>query len=64
MFAKAKAKGLRIDGRKLNEVRGIDSEVGLFPRVHGSALFTRGQTQVVATGMNSVQVDPIFMRLI
>ena len=49
MFAKAKAKGIRIDGRKLNEVRQIDSEAGLFPRVHGSALFTRGQTQVVAT---------------
>ncbi|KAL3801474.1 hypothetical protein HJC23_000912 [Cyclotella cryptica] len=49
MFAKAKAKGTRIDGRKLNEVRVIDSEAGLFPRVHGSALFTRGQTQVVAT---------------
>jgi polyribonucleotide nucleotidyltransferase len=49
MFAKAKARGIRIDGRKLNEVRQIDSEAGLFPRVHGSALFTRGQTQVVAT---------------
>lgn len=49
MFAKAKARGVRIDGRKLNEVRQIDSEAGLFPRVHGSALFTRGQTQVVAT---------------
>lgn len=49
MFAKAKASGTRIDGRKLNEVRVIDSEAGLFPRVHGSALFTRGETQVVAT---------------
>lgn len=49
MFEKAKNTGTRIDGRKLDEVRVIDAEAGLFPRVHGSALFTRGQTQVVAT---------------
>jgi polyribonucleotide nucleotidyltransferase len=49
MFHKAKTQGLRIDGRCLDEVRVINSDVGLFPRVHGSALFTRGQTQVVAT---------------
>ncbi|KAL7498543.1 hypothetical protein ACHAWT_006441 [Skeletonema menzelii] len=49
MFVKAKTEGKRIDGRKLDEVRVIDAEAGLFPRVHGSALFTRGQTQVVAT---------------
>eukprot|EP00581_Thalassiosira_minuscula_P014513 CAMPEP_0183712340 /NCGR_PEP_ID=MMETSP0737-20130205/7488_1 /TAXON_ID=385413 /ORGANISM="Thalassiosira miniscula, Strain CCMP1093" /LENGTH=871 /DNA_ID=CAMNT_0025940935 /DNA_START=904 /DNA_END=3517 /DNA_ORIENTATION=+ len=49
MFQKAKDTGKRIDGRALTEVRPIDSEAGLFPRVHGSALFTRGQTQVVAT---------------
>jgi len=49
MFHRAKAHGKRIDGRALDEVRTIDSEAGLFPRVHGSALFTRGETQVVAT---------------
>ena len=49
MFVKAKTDGTRIDGRKLDEVRVIDAEAGMFPRVHGSALFTRGQTQVVAT---------------
>ncbi|KAL7539586.1 hypothetical protein ACHAXR_009482 [Thalassiosira sp. AJA248-18] len=49
MFVKAKTDGTRIDGRKLNEIRTIDSEAGLLPRVHGSALFTRGETQVVAT---------------
>ena len=49
MFVKAKTEGKRIDGRNLDEVRVIDAEAGLFPRVHGSALFTRGQTQVVAT---------------
>jgi len=35
----------RIDGRKLNEIRPISCKVGIFPRTHGSALFTRGQTQ-------------------
>jgi polyribonucleotide nucleotidyltransferase len=41
---------IRIDGRKLDEVRQIECEVGVLPRVHGSALFTRGETQaIVAT---------------
>ena len=41
----------RIDGRGLSDVRPIDSQVGVLPRTHGSALFTRGETQalVVAT---------------
>ena len=45
------AKGVRVDGRKLKEIRQITAEVGVLPRVHGSALFTRGETQalVVAT---------------
>lgn len=38
----------RIDGRKLDEIRPIDIEVGLLPRTHGSALFTRGETQALA----------------
>jgi polyribonucleotide nucleotidyltransferase len=38
---------LRPDGRKLDEIREIQIEVGLLPRTHGSALFTRGQTQVL-----------------
>ena len=44
-------KGTRIDGRDLKTVRNIVSEVGVLPRAHGSALFTRGETQalVVAT---------------
>ena len=43
--------GLRIDGRTVDKVRPIVSEVGILPRAHGSALFTRGETQalVVAT---------------
>lgn len=40
-------KGRRIDGRGLTEVRPISCEVGLLPRTHGSALFSRGQTQVL-----------------
>ncbi|MDQ3856345.1 MAG: polyribonucleotide nucleotidyltransferase, partial [Chloroflexota bacterium] len=40
--------GRRPDGRKPNEVRPVSAEVGLLPRAHGSAVFTRGQTQVVS----------------
>jgi polyribonucleotide nucleotidyltransferase len=39
--------GIRPDDRKLDEIRPISSEVGILPRVHGSGLFTRGQTQVL-----------------
>jgi polyribonucleotide nucleotidyltransferase len=39
----------RADGRKFDEVRAIDCEVGWLPRVHGSALFTRGETQALVT---------------
>ena len=39
---------IRPDGRKLDEIRALDSEVGLLPRVHGSGLFTRGQTQALS----------------
>ncbi len=41
-------KGIRPDGRKTTEIRPISCEVGLLPRVHGSGLFTRGQTQVLS----------------
>ncbi|MCI5158175.1 MAG: polyribonucleotide nucleotidyltransferase, partial [Candidatus Electrothrix sp. AUS1_2] len=40
-------KGLRLDGRKFDEVRPIDCEVGVLPKAHGSALFTRGETQAM-----------------
>jgi polyribonucleotide nucleotidyltransferase len=39
---------VRPDGRKINEIRPLDSQVDLLPRVHGSALFTRGETQVLS----------------
>ncbi|MCP5404169.1 MAG: polyribonucleotide nucleotidyltransferase [Novosphingobium sp.] len=41
--------GARIDGRKVNEVRPIEAMVGFLPRTHGSALFTRGETQSICT---------------
>lgn len=40
--------GVRVDGRKLDEVRPVSCRVGLIPRVHGSALFNRGLTQVLS----------------
>ena len=39
--------GKRVDGRKIDEIRPLAAEVGVLPRVHGSGLFTRGQTQVL-----------------
>ena len=40
--------GKRVDGRGINEIRPLAAEVGLLPRVHGSGMFTRGQTQVLS----------------
>ncbi len=40
--------GKRVDGRRLDQMRPLAAEVGLLPRVHGSGLFTRGQTQVLS----------------
>jgi|TARA_B110000263_G_scaffold195586_1_gene174046 polyribonucleotide nucleotidyltransferase len=47
--SKILSEGKRVDGRVEDEVRPITSEVGLLPRAHGSALFTRGQTQALVT---------------
>ncbi len=47
--------GLRPDGRKLDEVRQLSSEVGVLPRTHGSSIFTRGVTQ----GLNIVTLAPL-----
>ena len=47
--AKILFKGVRPDGRELTEIRPIWCEVGVLPRVHGSAVFTRGQTQAMTT---------------
>ncbi len=52
------SKGRRVSGRGLTEVRPIDCEVGLLPRTHGSALFTRGRTQVLTiTTLGSVKKE-------
>ena len=56
--------GSRIDGRDLKTVRSIASEVGILPRTHGSALFTRGETQAVVvatlgTGEDEQYVDSL-----
>lgn len=47
--------GVRPDGRKLDEIRPLSSEIGFLPRAHGSSLFTRGVTQ----GMNIVTLAPL-----
>jgi polyribonucleotide nucleotidyltransferase len=49
MFIRAKEQGLRCDGRKPDEIRRLDMIAGFLPKVHGSALFTRGETQTIAT---------------
>ncbi len=57
--------GKRVDGRGMDEIRPLDAQVGLLPRVHGSGLFTRGQTQVMsictlATVSMEQKLDTIF----
>ena len=57
--------GKRVDGRAMNEIRPLAAEVGLLPQVHGSGLFTRGQTQVLSiatlgTISNSQKLDTIY----
>ncbi|WP_114286339.1 polyribonucleotide nucleotidyltransferase [Candidatus Halocynthiibacter alkanivorans] len=56
--------GIRIDGRKTNEIRGIVAETGFLPRTHGSALFTRGETQglvvtTLGTGDDEQMIDAL-----
>ncbi len=58
------SKGERADGRKVDEIRPITCEVGILPRTHGSALFTRGQTQALAvttlgTSRDEQRIDSI-----
>ena len=57
--------GKRVDGRGMDEIRPLDAEVSVLPRVHGSGLFTRGQTQVLsictlATLSANQKLDTIF----
>ncbi|HEV8438464.1 MAG TPA: polyribonucleotide nucleotidyltransferase [Methylomirabilota bacterium] len=50
-------KGIRVDGRRVTEVRPIWSEVGYLPRAHGSALFTRGETQALVSATLGTKDD-------
>ena len=62
MRDKISTSGTRIDGRELTDVRPLDIEVGLLPEVHGSALFTRGETQALVTstlGTEDLRVDSL-----
>ncbi|MCL2391571.1 MAG: polyribonucleotide nucleotidyltransferase [Oscillospiraceae bacterium] len=57
--------GKRVDGRAMNQIRPLAAEVGLLPQVHGSGLFTRGQTQVLSiatlgTISNAQKLDTIY----
>ena len=59
--------GIRIDGRNTTTIRPINIEAGLLPRVHGSSLFTRGETQVLAaatlgTSQDEQRLDNLFQR--
>lgn len=51
----------RPDGRKFSEIRPIICEIGWLPRVHGSALFTRGETQAIVTSTLGTKMDGQFM---
>jgi polyribonucleotide nucleotidyltransferase len=50
-------KGRRPDGRSLTQIREVTCEVGVLPRVHGSALFTRGQTQILSVATLGTEAD-------
>jgi polyribonucleotide nucleotidyltransferase len=50
-------RGLRVDGRKVDEIRPISIEVGYLPRAHGSSLFTRGETQALVSATLGTKAD-------
>ncbi|MGT2424642.1 polyribonucleotide nucleotidyltransferase [Amnibacterium kyonggiense] len=52
------AEGVRMDGRGLKDIRPLDAEVGVIPRVHGSAIFQRGETQILGvTTLNMLKME-------
>ncbi len=53
--------GKRVDGRGINEIRPLASEVGILPRTHGSGMFTRGQTQALTVATLSTMRDAQIM---
>jgi polyribonucleotide nucleotidyltransferase len=65
MRKKVLAEKKRLDGRSLDEIRNITCEIGVLPRTHGSAIFTRGQTQSLAvttlgTANDEQRIDAIY----
>ncbi|MGK2853709.1 MAG: polyribonucleotide nucleotidyltransferase [Microbacteriaceae bacterium] len=58
MRARVLTEGIRIDGRGLTDIRPLDAEVQVIPRVHGSAIFQRGETQILGvTTMNMLKME-------
>ena len=52
------SEGIRMDGRGLRDIRPLDAEVGVIPRVHGSAIFQRGETQILGvTTLNMLKME-------
>lgn len=47
----------RVDGRKLDQIRKLEAEINLLPMAHGSSLFTRGETQALATSTLGLKID-------
>ena len=57
MRGRVLTEGARIDGRPLDKVRALDAEVQVIPRVHGSAIFQRGETQILGvTTLNMLKI--------
>jgi polyribonucleotide nucleotidyltransferase len=58
MRTRVLADGIRIDGRGLSDIRALDAEVQVIPRVHGSAIFQRGETQILGvTTLNMLKME-------
>jgi polyribonucleotide nucleotidyltransferase len=58
MRTRVLTEGIRIDGRGLTDIRALDAEVAVIPRVHGSAIFQRGETQILGvTTLNMLKME-------
>ncbi len=58
MRTRVLTEGIRIDGRQLTDIRALDAEVQVIPRVHGSAIFQRGETQILGvTTLNMLKME-------
>jgi polyribonucleotide nucleotidyltransferase len=58
MRTRVLTEGIRIDGRQLSDIRALDAEVQVIPRVHGSAIFQRGETQILGvTTLNMLKME-------